>query len=83
MGTADLEEFHQFVHVVESSSFCQNSNGLGRPGRGVIFVGTGCHFPPYIARGQELWCQLFSEPNAGSDLAALQTRADRDGTNGS
>ena len=59
-----------------------NAIGTGWGGAAVLRHGTaeqqGRLLPP-VPAGDEIWCQLFSEPNAGSDLASLATRATRDG----
>lgn len=38
-----------------------------------------CELGPKAVRGEQLWCQMFSEPGAGSDLAAVRTKAEKDG----
>ena len=69
---AALAEVPAFINMV----------GIVLAGGTILAFGTpeqqAAHLRPII-RGERVWCQLFSEPDAGSDLASLGTRAERDG----
>ncbi|MBK6962294.1 MAG: acyl-CoA dehydrogenase family protein [Gammaproteobacteria bacterium] len=69
---------------------CAESHGVGRtPDQGMTMVGPlliqhgsaeqKAHYLPKILAGEHIWCQGYSEPGAGSDLASLRTSALRDG----
>jgi alkylation response protein AidB-like acyl-CoA dehydrogenase len=86
-GGAGMTVMQQFI-------FNQEMAVAGAPRGGNYGIGTGWAGPtiilygsedqkkkylPGIVKGDDVWCQGFSEPGAGSDLASLQTRAVKDG----
>lgn len=86
VGGQGLSPMHQIIfNQEESRTFVPT--GLYSIGLGMCIPTVFTHGSPEIARryvpkalrGEEVWCQLFSEPVAGSDLASIRTRAVRDG----
>ena len=86
-GGQGLSNRFQEIWVEEGAGYDLSATGafmigLGMCGPTLVTMGTPEQKARYISpmlRGEELWCQLFSEPGAGSDVASLQTRAVRDG----
>jgi alkylation response protein AidB-like acyl-CoA dehydrogenase len=79
--------------AIQQAIFSQEESRCGAP-QGFFGIGLGMCMPTLMKfaaadvrrrfvgpalRGEEIWCQLFSEPSAGSDIAAVRTRATRQG----
>jgi 3-oxochol-4-en-24-oyl-CoA dehydrogenase len=82
----DADPIHQLVIDDElrraGARRPQNMIGIGWAGPTILHAGSQAQKDRYLfplLAGEEIWCQLFSEPEAGSDLANLATRAVRDG----
>jgi alkylation response protein AidB-like acyl-CoA dehydrogenase len=79
----DIGQRHIFGEELVRANAPQLSPfGLGMVGPLLIQYGNDAQkkrFLPKILSGEEVWCQGYSEPNAGSDLASLQLRAEKDG----
>jgi 3-oxochol-4-en-24-oyl-CoA dehydrogenase len=82
----DADPIHQLIvdDELDRAGVRRPSNpiGIGWAGPTILAHGSDAQRERYLfplLAGEEVWCQLFSEPGAGSDLASLQTRAVRDG----
>ncbi|MEX2237826.1 MAG: acyl-CoA dehydrogenase family protein [Dehalococcoidia bacterium] len=86
-GGAGMSTMEQFIFNMEMAKHraprpMHMIIGLGMAGPTIITLGTEDQKKRYLSgmlSGDDIWCQGYSEPQAGSDLASLQTRAVKDG----
>ncbi len=82
----DADPIHQLLidEELRAAKVARPSNpiGIGWAGPTLLHAGTDAQKDRHLfglLSGEDIWCQLFSEPGSGSDLAGLSTRARRDG----
>jgi alkylation response protein AidB-like acyl-CoA dehydrogenase len=79
LGTAEQQVFGEEAAELSLPTY-PLTIGMGMCGPTLVDLGTPeqkQRYLPKLLRGEEVWCQLFSEPGAGSDVASLQSRAVR------
>lgn len=86
VGGQGLSPIHTVIYQTEEQKYEVPSGyfaiGLGMCAPVMMKYATPkqvARYLPKMIRGEEIWCQLFSEPSAGSDVAAIRTTARRDG----
>ncbi len=87
-GGAGLSSIHDVIWSQEAAEYDTRDGyfviGIGNCGPAIMHFANEeakLKLLPRMASAEDVWCQLFSEPSAGSDVAGLRTKAEKDGDN--